>query len=119
MKTNEKIPLSMVKEQLSYYLLMKESDDECHFFFFAWLKVQESQFLCWFLLFHGPSHIESLYEIWNENQYELSILPFQSTNSSIFLDFKSSLQKVNDLKNNNNYMHVFIIKLLIYKQSPN
>jgi hypothetical protein len=35
------------------------------------------------------------------------------------LDFKSSLQKVNDLKNNNNYMHVFIIKLLIYKQSPN
>ncbi len=109
----------MVKEQLSYYLLMKESDDECHFFFFAWLKVQESQFLCWFLLFHGPSHIESLYEIWNENQYELSILPFQSTNSSIFLDFKSSLQKVNDLKNNNNYMHVFIIKLLIYKQSPN
>jgi hypothetical protein len=44
------------------------------------------------LLLDVTPYIESLYIIWNGNQYEpFYLLPFQSINLSIFLYFKSQL----------------------------
>jgi hypothetical protein len=43
METNEKITLSMVKEQLNHYKIRKVSDNECTYPL-AWWKVHEPQF---------------------------------------------------------------------------